>query len=92
MNNQICEAIRTKRVLAFTYDGTARQVEPHAHGADLDGDESLRDWQIFGTGSGWRMFHTAKMTGLTTTDKTFSGPRPGYKKGDKDLAVIYCQL
>ena len=31
MDRQICDAIENKRLLAFTYDGFPREIEPHAH-------------------------------------------------------------
>lgn len=91
-NNTICQAIDSKHLLSFTYDGTPRLVEPHAHGEDHDGDTSLRAFQVRGTGTGWRMFHIDKMIGLLVSQQSFSGPRPDYKRNDKDLAAIYCQL
>lgn len=91
-NHTICEAIGNLRLLSFSYDGVQRVVEPHAHGEDLDGDTSLRAYQVRGTGRGWRMFHTDKIYGLSMLQEGFSGPRPGYNRNDQHLSLIYCQL
>jgi len=91
-NDTICQAIKNMRCLSFTYDGTPRLVEPHAHGTDADGDSCLRAYQLRGTGRGFRMFHTNKMRGLSVSQEGFAGPRPGYKRNDTAMSVIYCQL
>ena len=91
-NATICRAIKNKQILSFIYGGTPREVEPHAHGEDADGDSSLRAYQVSGIDPGWLMFHTDKMLGLSTLPENFSGPRPGYKQNDSDLSVIHCQL
>ena len=97
MNQAICEAIRNRAILEFYYDGQNRIVEPHAHGLSTAGNSVLRCYQIGGgSNSGqvpaWKMMTVNEITSLRETESNFSGPRPGYKKGDRDMIKIYCEL
>jgi len=97
MNQLICQAIREKRVLSFSYDGYPRVVEPHCHGVSTAGNSVLRCYQISGGSSsgtvpGWHMMKTDKIIGLTDYQSVFAGPRPEYKRGDKRMSIIYEQL
>ena len=42
MNQVICDAIRNRCVLKFTYDGHPRIVEPHAYGLSRARNEVMR--------------------------------------------------
>ena len=89
----ICDAIRERRVLTFRYDGATRRVEPHLLGYDSDGDLTLSCWQLSGgSGTGFRDFHVAKLSGLDITEERFEGPRRGYNPNDKTLTRIVCRL
>ena len=92
----ICNAIKNMQTLSFTYKGFRRVVEPHTYGADTKGHEALRAFQTSGGSEsgelGWKLFHVTEMHGLTSQQATFSGPRPGYKRGDKGFSSIRCQL
>ena len=57
-----------------------------------DGDLTLSAWQLSGTGQGWRDFHVSKLTGLSTTGRTFAGPRPGYNPWDDTIDRVVCRL
>ncbi len=98
MNSTICNAIRECRLLRLNYDWGYRAVEPHAYGLNDNGHELLRAYQIGGTSQsgetvGWKLFRVDEISGLHTTEDHFSGPRQGYKRGDKALdQTIYCQL
>lgn len=92
LENEICAAIRNKKVITFTYNRTVRYVEPHLLGYDSDDDLTLSAWQIQGTGTGWRDFHVSKLSGLSTTGQSFSGPRPGYNPQDGTIKRIVCRL
>lgn len=96
-NSQICSAIEGMQTLSFTYHGYSRTVEPHAYGVDSQGHDVIRAYQIGGNSEsgeyrGWKLFHVAEMRGLTVQQNTFATPRNGYKRGDKGMARIYCQL
>jgi predicted DNA-binding transcriptional regulator YafY len=91
--SQICDAIRDRKVISFHYKGRVRTVEPHLVGYDADGDLTLSAWQLSGgSGVGFRDFHVSKLSGLTITQQSFAGARPGYNPGDKTLKRIVCRL
>jgi hypothetical protein len=97
MNATICEAIKEKKLLTFTYDGLARTVEPHAHGISTAGNECLRCYQVAGGSSSgkvpdWKMMTTDNITGLSVSQDGFSTPRSGYRKGDRHMSTIFCEL
>jgi len=96
MDSQICDAINNCNLLEFYYDGGARIVEPHCYGITKSGNEALRAYQVGGYSSsgsmGWKMFELSKSRNLKVLDENFSGPRQGYKKGDKNMRKIYCEL
>ncbi|PKM42290.1 MAG: hypothetical protein CVV03_10225 [Firmicutes bacterium HGW-Firmicutes-8] len=97
MNQTICNAIRNRRLLSFTYDGYPRIVEPHAYGITTAGHEEIRCYQVRGTGSdgkstGWHLMTVSKISGLTILEDSFSTARPGYKRGDKGMSTIFCEL
>jgi hypothetical protein len=97
MNNVICQAIRERKVISFTYDDFPRVVEPHCHGVSTAGNSVLRCYQSSGGSSsgkvpGWHMMKTGKIIGLTVSQSVFTGPRDGYKKDDKGMSTIYEQL
>lgn len=92
MQATICAAIKDRKVISFRYSGTIRTVEPHLLGYDSDGDLTLSAWQLSGTGKGWRDFHVSKLSELSTTGQSFSGPREGYNPLDSTLSKIVCGL
>lgn len=97
MNQTICEAIRKRCVLTFTYDGHPRIVEPHAYGLSRTRKEVLRCYQTGGTSRShkvpeWRLMEVAQIKFLTVTEKHFVGERDGYKRGDKGMTTIFCEL
>jgi hypothetical protein len=97
MNQIICDAIREKKVISFQYNGFDRVVEPHAHGISTAGNPCLRCYQISGGSASrrvpdWKMMRTDAISGLTVSENTFSSPRPGYKKGDRGMSRIFCEL
>ena len=97
MNATICQAIQEMKLLTFIYDGHHRTVEPHAHGISTAGNLCLRCYQVAGgSASGnmpdWKMMLTDKITGLTLSQDLFSSPRSEYKKGDRGMSTIFCEL
>ncbi len=97
MNQTIVTAIKEKRLLSFTYDGYARVVEPHCYGITTAGNEAIRCYQVRGGSSSgkvpdWRMMTIDSIRGLTLTQETFSLPRTGYKRGDRGMSTIFCEL
>ena len=97
MDDRICSAIRRRQVMAFDYDGLPRVVEPHAHGTSLAGKEMLRAYQVKGQSAsdpnlGWRPFIVAKMVRVRVLERTFAGTRPLYRRGDRGMRVVHCEL
>ncbi len=91
MNRLICEAIRDRAVVRFSYGGGLRTVEPHCHGISSAGSEVLRGYQPGGYSSsgnhvGWRLFEVARILGFRQSGQIFSSARPGYNPYDRGMA------
>ena len=75
----IRNAINGLRLVAFTYDGLERVLEPHDFG-EMKGELKLFGYQIAGESrSGklpdWRLVSLSKATEWRVLDTTFAGPR-----------------
>lgn len=97
MDANICKAISGRRTLSFTYRGHERIVEPHAHGVSKAGNDVMRCFQTGGTSEsgnpvGWKLMLIEEIVDLSVLEEKFSGPRPGYSRGDKGMVSIYCEL
>jgi hypothetical protein len=93
----ICDAIRLKHVVRFTYHGGVRDVEPHVYGRDAGGSELLRAYQLRGPSrsgetAGWKMFLVEDISHLAVTFEPFTAPRAGYAPVDKIIAFVNCQI
>lgn len=96
MLQTIINAIRTKQLLSFTYDGLPRLVEPHAVGLSTAGNQVMRCFQVGGShkkaGHDWDLVRLEKIVSLAVTGEHFAGPRPGYKRGDSAMSTIHAEL
>lgn len=97
MRQIITNAIHNRELVSFIYDGYQRMVEPHVYGITTTGKESLRAYQVEGGhvsdhNESWHLFTVSKMSDLTTTGRSFPGPRPDYKYSDSAMQTIYAQL
>ncbi len=93
----ICRAIRERKLLAFTYEGEPRVVEPHCHGTSRAAHEVLRAYQIGGGSTsgqaiGWKMFRVDAISGLNIVSDGFPTARPGYNANDSQMTAIHCHL
>lgn len=93
----IGDAIRERRLLALTYAGHRRVVEPHIHGLDAKGHVALSCYQVrggsrSGVAAGWKHLRLDDVRGLTILDETFARPRPDYNPRDPAFRVVYSQL
>lgn len=93
----IKNAIQSKCLLSFNYDGFQRVVEPHTYGIDTKGHTALRAYQVRGGSEsgediGWKHFHVDQMQQVTMISQHFSGPRPKYKRDDSAFRAIHAQL
>jgi hypothetical protein len=96
MNEAICQAIRERRRLRFTYGGGDRLVEPHCHGTSAAGQEMLLAYQTDGHSSsgshqGWKMFAVARMGPIADAGVRFAGPRPDYDP-TRALTSVHCSI
>lgn len=97
MNVIICNAIRARRLLRFTYEGYERVVEPHTYGVNTAGHEAVRGWLVGGWSSstaepGWRMFLVSEMRDVAALAEAFDGPREQYNAEDRGFETVYCRL
>jgi hypothetical protein len=92
MNATILTALAEKRLLAFTYNGRARVVEPQCYGIGARGTELLRAFQRRGGPRMEPLFDVAKMDALTVLPDRFERPGPHYRQGDSAMKTIYAQL
>ncbi|WEW95567.1 hypothetical protein P3T65_15000 [Pseudomonas nitroreducens] len=92
----IVDAIRNRKVLAFTYDGLARVVEPHTLGVSKAGNTVLSCFQTEGghvrPGHEWDLCKLDKIRDLRATGATFLGTRPLYSRGDSRMIQIIAEL
>lgn len=95
--SQACDALRQGKRLELRYDGFTRIVEVHAVGTSEEGHDLMRVWQVRG-GSvsneriGWKLFRLDETFSPHLTDEKSEAPRKGYKRGDKAMRFITCQI
>ena len=93
----LCQAIATKTVLAFTYEGHPRVVAPYCHGFTRAGDEVLRAVQLRGSsrsglfGSG-KLWTVSKMRLVRTLAEGFVADDPEYEPNDVAMARVHCRV
>ncbi|HTB78636.1 MAG TPA: hypothetical protein VK762_35585 [Polyangiaceae bacterium] len=93
----LCEAIATKKLLAFTYDGHPRVVAPYLHGWTRAGDESLRAVQVRGSSrsgrfAGGKLWTVSKMRLVRTLEEGFVPDDPDYEPNDSAMVRIHCRV
>jgi hypothetical protein len=92
-----CEALRQQRCLDIRYDGFSRVVEVHAVGVSSAGHDIMRVWQVRG-GSvsnepvGWKLLRLDEVLSVTILSERALAPRQGYKRGDRAMQRITCQV
>ena len=92
-----CDAIRQQRKLELRYDGFVRVVEVHAVGLSKEGNDIMRVWQVNGGSSGnepigWKLIRVREASGFKILDEISSAPREGYRRGDRAMARILCEI
>ncbi len=91
--NTIYEAIGDQRVLAFTYKGKDRTVEPYIVGYDEKSKLVLSAVQLSGgSGTGFRSFDVDALSSVTKTERRFSGKHPDYNPRDPYFKRILKQV
>ena len=91
MDPHIVSAIQKRLVLRVTYDGTERQVQPHAYGIDEKGIEVLYGWQTSGVEPGWRYMRIDRIRGVEPSDERFL-PQESYERGNLVLMPVFARL
>lgn len=94
---QACEALQKGLVLELRYDGYVRHVEVHAVGTSTAGHPVMRCWQLRGGSvhnepTGWKMMRLDEARGAGLTGEISLAPRPGYRRGDRQMQHITAQL
>lgn len=96
MNQTICQAIQELRVLELRYHGYSRIVEPHIYGEDRTGAQVVRCYQLAGGSesgerAGWKMLKIKDVVVVHLAETNFV-PRPQYRREDKVVRKVYCQI
>lgn len=97
MQHTPCEALRLGKCLELRYDGYTRIVEVHTVGMTNDGNAIMRVWQVRGGSNsgerqGWKLMRLDETFSTHVIEEPSAAPRVGYKRGDKHMASIRCQL
>lgn len=93
----ICEAIRTRSLLEFEYDGLHRLVAPYCHGTSARGIQVLRAVQVGGVsrsgGFGFgKLWSVSKIVGPRVSDVSFVPRDPDYNPDDTAMTEIHCRV
>src|ERR1700733_11289593 len=97
MRQVFLDSINNKQCIEIVYHGFSRVVEPHTFGNTTAGNDAIRAWQVRG-GSvsnepvGWKLFRLDEMPDVQLLNEAAQAPRQGYKRGDKGMQIIYCQM
>lgn len=97
LNTNICNAIKRRAVIQFTYDGGKRSVEPHCHGTSAPGNEVLRGYQTGGHSEsgnrvGWKLFDVSEIRSLQETGEFFDKNRESYNPNDSAMVNVHCHV
>lgn len=97
MNQMICSAINSKKVLRMYYDGGYRTIEPFCHGISTAMNEVLRGYQTdgyseSGNGIGWKLMKVSDMMNVSIEKDSFEGNRPEYNPNDSAMTQIHCHI
>lgn len=97
MNDVICSAIKSKKLISFDYDNGVRIVEPYCYGISRTGKEVLRAYQVDGESTsgefiGWKLFSLKKVCNIKILNQQFNTTREGYNPQDSVMTEIFCNL
>jgi hypothetical protein len=93
----VCTAIAERRFLLFTYYDRERVAYPCAHGFLSTGNEALRAHEAtlrdgrLRVGAG-KLFLLASMSNVRVAEQNFDDPPHGYRRDDRGMASVHCQL
>jgi hypothetical protein len=90
------DALRQGKVLELRQDGLSRFVEVHSLGYGREGHAIMRCWQVGGGGKrervGWKLMRLDEGATAHIGVDASAAPRPGYKRGDREMARIVVEL
>ncbi len=89
---EICDAIKNKQRIEFLYHGKRRKGNPQCYGINKKGKEALRVHLIEGGSRPEQMFLLDDTENFNIQREHFVNPGPNYRKGDKDMVHIFCEL
>ena len=97
MNTLICDAIRSRKLIRFIYDGYERIAEPHLYGISTANHEVVSAYLVGGWSAsegapGWRKYLVHEMHDINALAESFDGPRAGYNPEDRQMRQMYCRL
>jgi hypothetical protein len=92
-----CQALQQGKVLELQYDGFSRCVEVHAVGISTAGHHVMCCWQTTGGSSsgeriGWKLMRLDEVRAAVISGQASVAPREGYRRGDKRMQRIICEL
>lgn len=92
-----CEALKSKRVLELRYSGYFRCVEVHTIGFSSKDQPVMRVWQtgggsVHGETTGWKLLRLDEAEGASISEIPSAAPRSGYKRGDRAMKRIICEI
>ena len=92
-----CQSLQQGKVLELQYDGYSRCVEVHAVGISTAGHNVMACWQTSGGSSsgervGWKLMRLDEARGAVISGQASAAPREGYRRGDKRMQRIICEL
>jgi len=94
----IIDALRNRKVLAFSYDGQPRIVEPQSYGLRKAAERPvMRGFQRAGGSTtgyirGIRLFELVKMSQLRQTGERFVKPQPEHDPNDSAISKVIISL
>ncbi len=93
----ICEAIRTRSLLAFDYRGLRRVAAPYCHGISTTGNEVMRAVQLGGASKSGgigvgKLWLVSELVGARILPETFVPDDPHYNPADRAMTRIHCHV
>jgi len=93
----LCEAIRRRSLVQFTYHGYARVVAPYCHGISTRNSEVLRAVQVRGGSSSGglglgKLWTVSEMVNPQILDETFTPDDSNYNPNDTAMKRICCRI
>jgi hypothetical protein len=96
IHTQLCDAIRTRHLIRFVYDGYERVVAPHIYGEATTQHMLLKGWLMAGWSQsdphqGWRTYQSEHMQDLHVLAESFT-PRRDFNPDDRIFTRTWCRV